>query len=179
MKIERIFYWAIVAATIACFVVLAGWGAPKVAAEAGGLPIFDARFRYSYHAAEAFLAALTNDGRKLYYELRLLDTIFPVLLAVSLGGGVLLLTRGRRLSIRLVALIPPIAGAVFDLSENALVAEILQDAATGVMPDPAMVAAASYRTSMKWISDYGSLATVASLYLVRIQRARRRRKARR
>jgi cytidylate kinase len=128
MALSRKIYWAVVAATLAVFGVMVLLIAPKISAGAGGRLLFDEQLSYSHAYAVEFVGALTNEARALYLvELRLLDTLFPILLAICLTVGVARLTHGWKLRNRAIAVIPPLLGAFFDLMENAAVAAMRPD----------------------------------------------------
>lgn len=165
MRPALAFYWAVASATVAVFGAMTLWAAPRISDGAGGRLLFDERFSYTHAEAAAFVGALTDEARALYMiELRLLDTLFPILLAISLAGGILLLTRGWAAAARAAAVAPAILGAAFDLTENAAVAAMLRAGEAGLTQE--MVVEASFWTSVKWIADLSAAAIlVAILYL--------------
>lgn len=144
---ERLLFRVVVGATLALYALILLWSAPRIAAAAGGLPIFDLRpAGYSLDEARAFLAALDPAGRAFYRSVQLrLDAVYPVLFALTFAWAVLRMLppgKGRGLMI-----LPPILAAAFDHVENALVARMLDAGAAGVAPD--LVASASTATQLK------------------------------
>jgi hypothetical protein len=165
MALTRKLYWALVAATLAVFGVIVLLIAPKISAGAGGRLLFDEQFSYSHAYAVDFIGALTDDARALYLvELRLLDTLFPLLLAICLTIGAARLTRGWKFRNRAIALIPAVLGAFFDLRENAAVGAMLRAAPGGVSAD--LARDASLWTSLKWMADLIAIALVIALVFV-------------
>ena len=144
---ERWLFRGVFGATALLYAVILLWSAPRIAAAAGGLPIFDLRpAGYSTDEARAFLAALSPAGRSFYRDVQLrLDAVYPVAFALCFGWAVLrMLPPGRH---RGLLLLPPVLAAAFDLAENALVARMLDAGAGGVDPD--LVASASAATQAK------------------------------
>jgi hypothetical protein len=165
MALSRKIYWAVVAATLAVFGVMVLLIAPKISAGAGGRLLFDEQLSYSHAYAVEFVGALTNEARALYLvELRLLDTLFPILLAICLTVGVARLTHGWKLRNRAIAVIPPLLGAFFDLMENAAVAAMLSAAPGELTAD--MARDASLWTSLKWMADLIAFAVIIALVFV-------------
>lgn len=78
--------WALPLATVAAYAVLVGWFGPQVQAAAGGLTPFDLRVTgYGLNEAQAFLSALTPEGRAIYLgPIRVDDMIFPMLFTLTL-----------------------------------------------------------------------------------------------
>ncbi|MEW9919586.1 hypothetical protein AB2B41_08230 [Marimonas sp. MJW-29] len=115
-----------------------------------GMDPFDSRLTgYTGDEARLYLAALAEAGSiETYLGLfRQLDTIFPVLLALTFLGAIWLGTRGLPLPLRLVLGLAPVAYLWADLGENARVAMMLR---AGPAVDDATVAAASFFTRVKW-----------------------------
>ncbi len=162
---SRRIYWGIVALTVANFALLVLWAAPRVSGDTG-LLLFDERFSYSHAEALAFLDALSDEGRAVYLlELRLLDTLFPILLAISLAIGLFHLSRAWPAPVRLAALAFPALGAAFDLQENAAVAGMLRIGPAEVTA--AMAEAASRWTSLKWVMDLFAGGLIIALLFVK------------
>jgi len=139
------FYKAILAITAINYAMMLFYTMPKLWQASGGMLIFDLRVAgYSTETAQAFLDAISAEGRQLYLTTQhMLDTIFPALLAVSL------IVTLYRLAPKLPVLyLTPIAGALFDYYENAAVREML----LSKVADPALVEMASLLTNLKFAS---------------------------
>lgn len=135
--------------------------------EPPGQLVFDSRVAgYSLAEAKAYLSVLSADQVTLYLGVfRWIDTVFPVLLCVTLVA--LTVNRKGRDLLRGVAVLGALLYLFFDLRENALVARILR-AGEGLSEE--LVASASTATMMKW----GALAVSLGLLLwVRRQERRR------
>lgn len=159
--------WAfglLVAATLAADAALVFWAAPRISAQAGGLPIFDLRLHgYDFAAAQAFLTALSGSGRAFYLgTAQQIDTVFPALVAVSLLVALWRLSRGW---LRLLAVALPLGAMAFDYLENARVAAMLR-ADPGEV-SAAMVAVASDATVAKFALLAASLALLLGLLVWR------------
>ena len=156
------------AASVVLFAALAvlskGWLEPA------GQVIFDARLAgYGVAEAAAYLGALTEEGRKLYLGLyRVLDTLLPLCLSLTLALLIGQLCTGGRL-LRALLLLLPLVYLGADLGENAAVARLL--AAPGGV-DAGRVAVASSLTQLKWLSLAACLMAIAGGWLG--GRARRR-----
>lgn len=118
--------------------------------EPAGLVIFDSRLAgYTLQDAQVFIAALSEAQLAVYLGLfRWLDTLFPVLLAVSLIGAIWLNTHAEPRRMRTAALLGPLLYLVFDLLENAQVAQVLR--AGSDLAAPLVDTAATY-TQAKWM----------------------------
>ena len=125
-------FWLFLAAMAAIYAVMLLWTLPTITAEADGLTPFDLRpLGYSIDEARAFLAALSDEGRALYLDTQLrLDTVYPVLLMVTLVLATSLLTSPGWLRWLLVA--PAVLGMVFDLLENHVTRQMLRAGAGGL-----------------------------------------------
>ena len=63
---RRVFL-AVLALTLANYLAMALWTAPRLLRAAGGLPLFDMRaLGYGYHDVRIYLAVLDAPGRELY-----------------------------------------------------------------------------------------------------------------
>ncbi len=146
MSPARQAYWAVFAAALAIHGTMALWTLPRIAQEAGGLLPFDLRpTGYTPEEARAFLSALSEEGRAVYSgPQRLLDSIYPALLAVVLAGAVKVLF--RRGLLRIVLMLAVLGGMLADYAENMRVAGLL---AAGPEAADAMIAAASRATVAK------------------------------
>tara|TARA_R110002049_G_scaffold140930_6_gene302344 strand:+ start:1452 stop:1967 length:516 start_codon:yes stop_codon:yes gene_type:complete len=138
--------WAGGLAALLCFVALAVMS--KFWLEPDGLIVFDSRLRgYDPAAARAYLAALSADQRALYLgAFRVLDTVFPIVLAGTLAGVIWRGAGVRLAMVRVLALLMPGVYLMLDLTENALVAVILRGQATD-----ATIVLASALTQGKWL----------------------------
>lgn len=148
---RRVFYILLSLATAALYLVMALWSLPEITAEADGLRPFDLRpLGYSAEAAEAFLNALSDEGRVFYAETQhALDTVFPALLLAWAGWTVWLLFTGP---VRWALIALAVLGCVADYSENAAVARLLE----GFEPGTASLAA-------RWTLVKSGAATVVYL----------------
>lgn len=137
----RLITWLLPLATVASYLVLVLVLAPRLSAESAGLMPFDLRaLGYSGDAARAFLTALTPAGQALYLgPIRLNDTVFPILFALTLC---LPLRRWHW-----AFTLPALAYGLADLAENWAVARLIR---TGPAVDDASVALASYLTQGKF-----------------------------
>lgn len=153
-------HWLVPGAAAATYAVLVLALAPRI--DAGGLLPLDLRAAgYGPGDVAAYLAALSEAGRAAYLgPVRLADTIFPVLFTLTL-----VLPHAGTPRAWAWAL-PAVAYGLCDLSENAVVAEILS---SGVA-EPATVALASLLTQTK----FGTVALAAVLALWRLWRGRAR-----
>lgn len=112
----------VAAATLASYVLLAWVGLVQLNAQAGGLIAFDARITgYNQADATAYLAELTDEGRAIILgPLRILDTIFPVLLGLLLA--LIIWVNGRP-----YLAILPFGYTAVDLWENATVGRMIAE----------------------------------------------------
>jgi len=141
---------------------------PQLRAAAGGLAPFDLRIGgYGAGAANDYLAALSGAGKTLYLgPVRLLDTLFPMLMA-----GVLLLPLGRRAwrglaqGLRVALGLPALAYGLCDLGENAAISRLLR---ADLPVDPEAVRLASLLTQAKFLT-FG-LAVLVALALLGLKR---------
>jgi hypothetical protein len=152
-----------------CFVALVVLS--KGGLEPDGLKNFDSRFfGYSPQEARTYLAALelVPQARDTYLGMfRWLDTVFPVLLTISLAGAVWLNTSQMSALRRMLILCAPGGYLLMDLLENAEVARMVQ-AGSSVADD--VVMRASGFTTAKWVLLMVSLVLMIGLAL----RARRK-----
>lgn len=165
----RAAFWWLAGATLAVYLAMVLWSLPQIADAAAGLRPFDLRpFGYGGPEARAFLAALSPEGTAFYLGVQhKLDIVYPPALAITLVWAFLrLLPRGWAL----IAAIPALLGAVFDLFENAAVAGLLRAGADGA--SDAMVAVASQWTVLKSASD--AVALIALLLALGMRRRARR-----
>lgn len=116
---ERLIRWLWPLATLVAFLHLVWLMGPELAPLSGGGTPFDMRpLGYTLPEAQAYLGQLTAAGRALYLgPIRLNDTLFPILLTLTLC----LPLKGRASLWFLPALIYGLA----DLGENIAVARIL------------------------------------------------------
>jgi hypothetical protein len=131
----RVLFWFFLALTLALYLVMVLWSLPLISVEADGLMPFDLRpFGYSPDEAEAFLNALSEEGRAFYADTQhALDAAFPGLLAVVTGWAALWLFRGPAGAVLAVL---AVGAAASDYMENAAVARLLE----GFSPGEAMAA---------------------------------------
>ena len=162
----RLAFWFLLGATLVVYSFLIFIFGPRLDAAAGGLPVFDLRIGgYTFEEAKTYLAALTPEGRDIYLgPVRLIDTIFPGLLAATLYCALVVLLRPWLGSNARFVAILPIVPAIFDWLENAAVAAMLRAGADGVTPE--MVETASRWTVVKWWTDIPVLLATLVLALV-------------
>ena len=93
---NRAAYLVLTVATLAVYFVMIVWSLPKIASAAGGAMPFDLRpWGYTPNEAEAFLVALSSEGRAFYTDVQLrLDTLYPPLLALWTCASAARLFRG-------------------------------------------------------------------------------------
>lgn len=167
----RLIYWGAVAAALMVYLAMVVWTLPEISQAADGLVPFDLRpWGYGPDAAQGFLDALSDEGRALYLgPQRVLDAIYPALLAVALGGAVPALYRNRAL--RSVLVIAVLAGMAADYLENARVAALL---ALQVPAPQELIAAASRATVVKSAATgVAMLAVLIGLVRASLRRWRR------
>ncbi|WP_456391219.1 hypothetical protein [Profundibacter sp.] len=141
----RLIFWLMFAVMMGVYMTMVLWSGPKLMADAGGLMMFDMRpAGYSLAEAQAFMAALSDEGRAFYLNVQqMLDSAYPALFAVVMVMAFSSLFTGLP---RWVAMALALAGAGFDYMENAAVAVMLR-AGDGL--NEAMVASASQWTVLK------------------------------
>lgn len=160
----RVLYLLLSLATLVLYLAMALWSLPEIMREADGLMPFDLRpFGYSVQAAEAFLNALSDEGRVFYAQTQhAMDAVFPALLLLWAGWTVWLLFRGP---MRGVLITLALAGCIADYGENAAVARLLSsfDAETA-------------RLAARWTMAKSGAATVVYLAILWgvVQMVRRR-----
>ena len=144
-------FWILLAAAAAVYLVIVVWSLPKIAAEAGGLAPFDLRSTgYSLEEAQAFLNALSEAGLAQYQgPQRWLDTLYPVLFAFVLILLTNWLTRERPRWLRLGFYGLILLSTFCDFLENVLVGRMLSVGAEGVTET--LVSAASAATLYKFV----------------------------
>lgn len=93
----KLIFWICFTAAMIVYVTMLTWTIPAIKEAAGGIAPFDMRpMGYDASDAQAFLQALTPDGRQLYLGVQSqLDTFYPALMAISLGLGMYLLSPVR------------------------------------------------------------------------------------
>lgn len=140
--------WVCAVTALLCFVGLAVLSTTALQPE--GMAIFDSRLGgYTPSDARAYLAAVTPAQVAAYLgPFRQLDTVFPVLLTISLMGSIWLNSGGEARFRRITFLLGPAVYLALDLTENASVAQMLRD---GVGVLDAQVQQASIYTRAKWM----------------------------
>lgn len=138
---QRWMIWGLPIVTALSYAVLVLILAPRLGAETGGLMPFDLRLMgYDHAAAEAYLTAMTPAGQALYLGwIRLNDTIFPILFALTLCLPL------RRWDWPWT--IPALLYGLADLAENWAVARLIR---TGPQVDDGSVWLASNITQAKF-----------------------------
>ncbi len=153
----RLIFWLLFLMMTGVYLTMALWSIPKITADAGGLLAFDLRpMGYSFEEAQAFLAALSEQGRDFYLNVQqMLDRAYPALFAVVMVLAFRQIFSGAA---QFVASVVALAGAGFDYMENASVAVMLR---AGGGLNEAIVSAASRWTMLKSAS-----VTVALILLI-------------
>jgi len=149
-------YWILFAITLGVYAAMVLIFLPKIAAEAGGLTPFDMRpMGYTAIEARAFLAALSDAGREIYRgPQHRLDMVYPLLLALCLGWGAVLLMSSPIW--RALICFAALGGMAADYVENMRVA-VLLDLSPDAVTD-AQIAAAARATVAK-----SALTTIAMI----------------
>lgn len=165
-------FWALLAATLALYLVIVLWSLPLIASEAGGLKPFDLRpLGYGLDETRAFLLALSDRGRDFYLGTqRTLDRIYPALLGATFALGFTLLFSGP---LRWALILLALCVTGFDWLENGTVAGLLRTGPDLITVDQVSDAARwsvlkSSTTTIAWIA----LTVGGILALVRRRRAR-------
>ena len=163
MSSLRIF-WLIVFATVSVYATMLLWSIPLISKEADGLVVFDMLpTGYSFAEAQAFLSALTPEGKQFYLKVQhRLDLLYPALLAITVGWAMMLLVPNWRWR-PLLALVP-IPGMVFDYLENSVVAAMLAAGSDSLTPE--MVERASMYSRSKAVSTTLSLGLLCLFIVV-------------
>lgn len=169
------------ALTVAVWLTMLVVTMPHLEALTGSLRVFDMRpAGYTFEEAKSILTGLGEAGRTYYRETQQgLDSIFPLLIFLTVSGWQILLARklaliGIRLPVWAVALLIAVnvAGAIADYSENGAVRQMLVAGADSVTP--ADVEAANLMTVMKSVINsvsYMLLLAMAAYYFFRRRRS--------
>ncbi len=168
--------WSLAVATLVVYAAMVLWSLPYIAGEAGGLLPFDLRpSGYSEAEARAFLAALSEDGRRFYLGTQhRLDLVYPALLAATLGLAIWRLFPKLPAFARAALALVPAMGSAYDYLENARVAGLL---AMGAEATGEAVAAASRATLFKsGLTSAGFALLLLGLVLAGLRRWRTKRK---
>ncbi len=153
--------------TFGVFMAMSVWSLALIEAEAGGQPAFDLRFSgYALAEAQAFLTALSAEGRAMYLGPQaVLDTIYPPAAAVVLAIGAWVLTPGWPGWLRLVLVAVAACGMTADLMENSAVRALLQTGADQITVD--QVARANMLTLAKSLCNTVSILVILGLLALR------------
>lgn len=140
-------FWIFLAAMSVPWLVMNLWTAPRIEQLAGGSRLLEMRLTgYSFEDARGFVAAIGDEGAKLYLDVQLwLDMAFPPLLGAVLFLGYQWLFPG--LPGRVIGTIS-LGSILVDYLENAAVAAMLRAGADGMTPQ--MAATANFWTTTKW-----------------------------
>jgi hypothetical protein len=172
MSVLKPFFWISFSAAAAVYAAMLFWTLPAISAAAGGAAPFDLRpLGYSVGEAQAFLAALTDQGRQIYLDVQQrLDIAYPALLAIVLGLGSALIFPPRFGNRKWLSALTPAAGMLFDYRENALVRRMLNSPPDALNPD--LVAAASNATMLKSVFTFISMSALLVLCVLWLRRRR-------
>lgn len=137
-------FWISLVAAALVYAAMVGWSLPLISAGAGGLPPFDMLpAGYSLDEARAFVSALTPEARGFYLSTQhALDTLYPPLMALTLGLGLWILSPAKTTAAKLLAVALPILAMISDLAENALVRDLLTIDPAKLDAEPVMMASA-------------------------------------
>jgi hypothetical protein len=153
---------------------------PHIDQLTGGITIFDMRpTGYGPEVAKALVSGLGPEGIDYYLGMfQRLDTLFPVLFAVTIAGwNIVLVSALRKTGLNLpVALggllvVLSLVGAVGDYSENGAVRQILLSGPEG--PAAELVAHASAAGMVKFAGDIAAALALAILLVTYVVRRRR------
>lgn len=161
MRVNKTAFWILFALTLANYFVMLFWSLPALQSMAGGELAFDLRLTgYSFEEAKTLLAALGIEGAEFYSNIQhKLDFTYPLLLALTLGLSILLLTPSKWGIWRYVLAAIAIPGAVFDFLENAAVSSMLELGPEGI--NAQLVSTANQHTLLK-----GQFTTAAMLVVL-------------
>jgi hypothetical protein len=137
-------FWALFAATTLVYVIMVFWSLPKISAMAGGQMPFDLRpMGYSLEEARNFLGALSDEGRAFYLGTQhSLDTLYPPLLAATLGLGSWIMSPASSRLVRMLLSGLAVPGMGFDLAENHAVSGLLAMPVAAIDAEAVMIASA-------------------------------------
>lgn len=165
MRRMRMTAWIAFAIAACIYGTMTVWTLPAISQAAGGLQPFDMRpGGYSFAEAQAFLAALSPQGRAIYLgPQQRLDLVYPAALALALGLSLYLLAPFNRFLKGLLAMIP-VLGMVFDYLENATVRAMLLAGPSALQPEQAETA--SRLTTAKVAFDSAAYVLVVVFLIV-------------
>lgn len=163
-------YWALLALTLAVYAAMLFWSFPAIRAEAGGLTALDLRVTgYDHGEVQAFLAALSEEGRALYAGWHgSLDAIAPGLLFATMAIALWALSEGWQRTTRIMLVVVAAIGMGADFFENMRIREMLIAGPEGVTPE--MVSAASFLTVVKSASLLVSVVALALLVAAHLRK---------
>lgn len=163
---DRIGYLSLVMMTATLWAVMWFSTFPQIIAGFGGYSPPDLRLSgYSFADMQIYLTAMTAEGLQAYSGLHLyLDAIFPALLALCFALPINGLLRHRPAALRIVAVLLPMAAALYDYLENILVARMVTLGADGITPK--LVSLSSRATELKAQLVMVSAMLVALLIIV-------------
>jgi hypothetical protein len=157
-------FWASLLMGGALYAVMIVWSLPFVQMQAGGLVPFDLRpGGYTAEEARVFVERLSADGKSFYLNVQhRLDFFYPILLAVTLGTGMVLLAPPRWHARRWYFLALAAPGMFFDLAENHYVATMLR-APNGTFDLPAAESASAATLAKSVTTTVAMIAFLALL----------------
>lgn len=160
---------ALTLVTAVTYGVLVGVGAANLVLGEGGLKPFDLRILgYSAEDAEAYLSLLQQPEVTLYTGfLRNVDTVFPLLFGLWMGGCLWGLTRHIHPWSRVILLVVPASYTMMDLCENALVADLVRGFQGPL--DAELVALASSYTISKFVTLFVAFGLLLAMMLLRVR----------
>jgi len=158
MQTSRLIFYMIATSAVIVLITMNVWTVPKIDAAARGLTLFDnRRTGYSFKDASEFISALSDDGKAIYLGIqKYLDTLFPILMAISLPWALWMLTTSWAKPYRYFICAVAFIGPMCDLMENASVRVMLHAGPDGLTEQ--MVATASRWSVTKWTLDLVAMA---------------------
>jgi hypothetical protein len=130
----------------------------RLQAASGGLGPLDLELAYSPAEAFARVAALGPDGRQFYALIELTaDVIYPIIYGLFFSLAIAYCLRALGAERLRAAALLPLAGAVFDLLENAGIVTLLL---TFPQTLTAVAVLASLATTIKWVFALSAMAVL-------------------
>jgi len=158
-------FWSLVVLMVVGIGVIVFWTGPII--DTGGVEVFDTRKGgYDLTTAQEILRSLDDRARSTYLVgQRIADTLFPIGLFGALALGLVLGLRRWSLALALALTLVPAAYFVFDMLENAGVAQMIRAGADGITPE--QVNRVSDYTVWKFRFVNAALALVALTWITR------------
>ncbi len=150
--------------SVVTIVIMSVGISPVMAAESGGLASLDTRLFYSYSDVTELLTALGPTGRLYYLYQKAVDSFFPIGYGMGLALALGYLCKKIDLKDPLnIIILLPIIGAIFDYTENILIA-------TQIISFPfvseLVASIAAIATLLKWAFLYAAFVVLFLLLLI-------------